>query len=262
MDPRLNTDPLSEYSERCESAWNDLFNTAKSQEEVQFAFALCPEFRGMQDPGWSTAEEASRTIEDYLNLLGTLEPAPVKVRIALSLYSHLSEASGLYEVPKNMMRIASGGDYNLWPFQHLVAQHAVTGARIAPNANKIMKDILGHADDLGLEKLKALVLETFDPELRNGYAHADYIVWTDGIRLRKRNGGHPSIVTFDEFDIKLNKAIVFFQSLRESIRQAMRSYSPAKRVIGRLNNDDPAMPTIIGFDEATGSFSIRSGLGL
>ena len=163
---------------------------------------------------------------------------------------------------KNMMRIASGGDYNLWPFQHLVAQHAVTGARIAPNANKIMKDILGHADDLGLEKLKALVLETFDPELRNGYAHADYIVWTDGIRLRKRNGGHPSIVTFDEFEIKLNKAIVFFQSLRESIGQAMRSYSPAKRVIGRLNNDDPAMPTIIGFDEATGSFSIRSGLGL
>ena len=258
----MSNDPLEEFSERCESAWNDLFGAAKAQEEVQFALALCPEFRGMQDPGWSTAEEASQTLEEYLSLLEALEPKPIKARIALSLYSHLSEASGLYEVPKNMMRIASGDDYNLWPFQHLVAQHKVTGAKIAPNANKIMKDILGHADDLGLESLKELILETFDPELRNGYAHADYIIWTDGIRLRKRNGGYPSIVPFDEFDSKLNKAIMFFQSLQESLRWAMKSYSPAKRVTGRMNNDDPPMPTIISFDEETRSFSIRSGLGL
>ena len=216
----------------------------------------------MQDPGWSTAEEASRTLEEYLSLLEALEAKPIKARIALSLYSHLSEASGLYEVPKNMMRIASRDDYNLWPFQHLVAQHKITGAKIAPNANKIMKDILGHADDLGLESLKELILETFDPELRNGYAHADYIIWSDGIRLRKRNGGYPSIVPFDEFDSKLNKAIMFFQSLQESLRRAMKSYSPAKRVTGRMNNDDPPMPTIISSDEETGSFSIRSGLGL
>ena len=188
----MSNDPLEEFSERCKSAWNDLFGAAKAQEEVQFALALCPEFRGMQDPGWSTAEEASRTLEEYLSLLEALEAKPIKARIALSLYSHLSEASGLYEVPKNMMRIASRDDYNLWPFQHLVAQHKITGAKIAPNANKIMKDILGHADDLGLESLKELILETFDPELRNGYAHADYIIWSDGIRLRKRNGGYPS----------------------------------------------------------------------
>jgi hypothetical protein len=42
--------------------------------------------------------------------------------------------------PKNMLRIASGEDYNLWPFEHLVEHHRASGAVIAPNANKVMKD--------------------------------------------------------------------------------------------------------------------------
>jgi hypothetical protein len=141
--------------------------------------ALNPEFRGMQDAGWSTAEDASRALDQYLELLEKLASSPIKIR-PLSLYSHLSEASGFYEVPKNMMRIASGEDYNLWPFQRLVAQHAASGAIIAPNANKVMKDLLRHAQELGLQGLKAVIIETFDPDLRNGYAHADYIIWDDG----------------------------------------------------------------------------------
>ena len=161
-----------------------------------------------------------------------------------------------------MMRIASGDDYNLWPFQHLVAKHAASGSNIAPNANKVMKDLLGHADELGLEKLKALILETFDADLRNGYAHADYIILNDGIRLRKRNGGVPSVVSFDDFTSKLNKAIAFFQTLQDSTAQAVRSYSTPKRIMGRMNKSDTIMPAIISYDEATGSFSIRSGLGL
>ena len=253
---------LAAFIERCNSSWNELFDAAKSKDELQFALALNPEFRGMQDSGWSTTEESWRALGEYLALLENLENTPLKVRIALSLYSHPSEASGLYEVPKNMMRIASGEDYNLWPFQHLVGRHKLAGAAISPNANKVMKDLLGHADELELENVMALILDTFDFALRNGYAHADYIIWNDGIRLRKRNGGHPSIVPFEEFESKLNKSIEFFQTLKASIGQAMRSYSPPKRIDGRLNKDEPIMPAIIGFDETTGSFSIRTGLGL
>lgn len=133
---------------------------------------------------------------------------------------------------------------------------------IAPNANKVMKDLLGHADELGLQKLKAVILETFDADLRNGYAHADYIIWNDGIRLRKRNGGHPSVVSFDDFTFKLNKAIAFFQTLQGCMEQVVRSYSTPKRIMGRMNKNDPIMPAIISFDEKTGSFSIKSGRGL
>ena len=252
----------AEYLDRCQSSWNELFNAAKEREELQFAFALYPEFRGMQSPGWSTAEEASRALKQYLDLLNSLESTPIRARIALSLYSHLSEASGLYEVPKNMMRIASGEDYNLWPFQHLTAHHQAAGAAISPNANRVMKDLLGHAHELQLEKLKSLIVETFDPDLRNAYAHADYIIWNDGIRLRKRNGGLPSVVPYEKFDMKLTQAITFFQTLQYAIDEAISTYSPPIRIIGRLNKDDPAMPAIIAYDESTGSFSIRTGQGL
>jgi hypothetical protein len=257
------TDPeLEAYTNRCHAAWGELFTAAKAQEELQFAMALNPEVRGEQSAGWSTAEESSRALDQYLELLKKLDPSPIKVRLALSLYSHLSEASGFYEVPKNMMRIASGGDYNFWPFQHLVAKHNASGARIAPNANKIMKDLLGHSHELGLENIKNVIIETFDPDLRNGYAHADYVIWNDGIRLRKRNGGSPYVVSFDDFTFKLNKSITFFLTLQNYIMKCIKSYAIPKRLIGRMNKTDPALPSIIHYDEETGAFSIQTGLGL
>ena len=33
------------------------------------------------------------------------------------------------------------------------------------------------------------IRDAFDPDVRNAVAHADYIVWVTGLRLRKRNGG-------------------------------------------------------------------------
>jgi hypothetical protein len=113
-----------------------------------------------------------------------------------------------------------------------------------------------------LKNFQKVILQAFDPDLRNGYAHADYVVWDDGIRLRRRNGGWPKVVSFDEFTGKLNKAITFFQTLREMIGKTMREYSPQKRIVGRMNSSDPNMPAIISYDPGTGAFSIQTGLGL
>lgn len=253
---------FEEFCLKTEAAFTELFKMAQSKAEVQFALALSPEMRGMQDPGWNTAIETFGAVDEFMELLNSMEQSRMKVRIALSLYSHISEASGFYEVPKNMMRIASGEDYNLWPFSHLVPKRTQRGKVIAPNANKIMKDLIGHADELGLDGFKECLLEAFDPDLRNGYAHADYIVWDDGIRLRNRNGGSPRLVKYEEFAEKLNFAIVFFQILKDVIAKFVKSYDPEKRVIGAMNNQDPKLPTIISYNSETGRFSITSGLGL
>lgn len=250
---------LQDYNDRVLAAFDQLFEAAKAREEVQFAMALNPEFRGMQDAGWSTAAESMSAIDEYLELINGLSAGPMKIRIALSLYSHLSEASGFYEVPKNMLRIASGDDYNLWPFQHLVDRHRASGEIIAPNANKVMKDLLGHAAELKLDKLQPIILEAFDPEIRNGYAHADYIIWNEEIRLRKRNGGQPRVVSLEEFVTKTNKAVRFFQCLQETIRKYVLSYSQPKKVNGRMNKNDPEMPAVISFDATSGVFSIKVG---
>jgi hypothetical protein len=255
-------DDFAAFATRCSEAMSALFAMARTREEVQFAWALNPEMRGMQDAGWNTAEESWVALDEYVNLIRRLPNDRMRVRVCLSLYSHLSEASGFYEVPKNMLRIASGQNYHLWPFSGLVRKHAETGAIIVPNANKVMKDLVGHAEELDQRVFKEVLLEAFDPDIRNGYAHADYVIWNDGIRLAKRNGGRPSIVPLDEFISKLNKAICFFQVLRDQIVAAKRSYSVPKRIVGRSNNEGAALPTIISYDENSGRFSIKSGMGL
>ena len=75
-----------------------------------------------------------------------------------------------------MLRVVGGQPYNLWPFQDLVETHRKTGAVIAPNANKVLRDPAGHAATLGLSELAEVFRDAFDPDIRNAYAHADYII--------------------------------------------------------------------------------------
>jgi hypothetical protein len=251
---------LDNFEARCSEAWRYLFETAKNHNEVYFAISLVPEFRGMQDVGWNTAEEAKKAFEQYIELIGQMPASPIKMRVCLSFYSNLSEAAGFYEMPKNMLRVSGGESYTLWPFNHLVKLHGERGEVIAPNANKIMKDLLGHAQTLGFNDLCAIITEAFDPDIRNGYAHADYIIWNNDIRLRKRNGGDSRLVPQKEFVLRLNKAIVFFQSLWKQADESIRSYVTPKRLIGRLNDREPEGPIIISCDLERGALIIKGGL--
>lgn len=252
---------LEKFFEKSKEAFSRLFELAKSREEVQYAMALGPEMRGSQVAGWNTAHEASRTLEDYLKLL-EIAPADtsIRVRVGLSLYCHLSEASGFYEVPKNMMRVASGEDYNLSPFQGLSEHRKATGELIAPNATKIMKDLLGHASELQLNDFCDVIMDVFDFDLRNGYAHADYVIWDDGIRLPRRNGGQPKTVPFDVFSLRVNKAIAFFVSLQDAVAAAMQAYVTPQRTQGRMNSSSPVMPAIISYTDE--GFQIKMGFGI
>jgi len=257
------TDDLDQYAGRCEAVFRSMFQRARQNEHLQFAMALSPEFRGEQVEGWSTAADALSALDQFKELVEELPGSrPVKVRVALALYVHMSEASGLYECLKNMMRIASGEDYSWLPFNDLVERRRARGAIIAPNSGRVMRDLLAHADELGLKEFKSVVEEAFDAELRNAVAHADYIVWPDGIRLRKRHGGHPRIVGFQEFAEKLNKALNFFDVLARYIERTRATYSTPVLIEGRLNSRDKVMPAIISYDEKFGSFGFQQGFGM
>ena len=62
---------------------------------------------------------------------------------------------------------------------------------IAPNANKVLGDLGGHSQELGFVEMAEVFRDVFDGDIRNGYAHADYVIWEDGSRSPKRNGGQP-----------------------------------------------------------------------
>lgn len=254
-------DKNQEFYDKCRNAFKKLFETTKEKNEINFVMALNPEFRGCQDAGWNTAEEANIAFDQYLEFINSGEMTPIKARVALGFYSLISEASGFYEIPKNMLRVCEGKDYVLWPFQDIVQKDKDTGKPIAPNANKIMKNLAEHAYGLGFTDLSEVFRDAFDSDLRNGYAHVDYILWNDGIRLRKRNGGTPRIVTWNEFNELLEKGINFYTILRETIIEAVHSYNPPKVFKGRARSNEPELNWKIAFDPVTKSFSISCSVG-
>jgi hypothetical protein len=141
-------DPNRAYYDKTISALTDLFDKAKAANELHFVMALMAEFRGMQDGGWNTAEEAIRAFDQLYAHIDTIaKEDPVRVRVIMGLYLHVAEGSGFYEIPKKLMLTIEGKGNNIWPFQDLVEKHIQTGTIIDPNANRIMKNMMGHAQE-------------------------------------------------------------------------------------------------------------------
>jgi len=255
--PRLK-DENEAFSEKAETAFRELFELAKAKNELHFAMGLMPEFRGMADPGWSTAQETQFAFREYLKFLENLEPSRMKARIALGFYCHLAEASGLYEVPKNMLRISEGKSHVLWPFKDLVQEHVQTGNLMAPNANKVLRDLTGHAKTLGLDNLAEIFRDAFEPDIRNGYAHADFVIWDDGLRLPKRNGGNARSIPWADFQSLFERGISFFNIIQEVVGEFVRSYNPPKTIKARLQ-DEPEDDWTIYFDPIKGNFGLTTG---
>jgi hypothetical protein len=92
----------------------------------------------------------------------------------------------------------------MWPFQELVERHRPRGEIIAPNANRIIKDLIGHASELGLTELAEVFRDAFDPDVRNAVAHADYIIWPDGLRLRR---GWPREIPWEDFTALVDRGL-------------------------------------------------------
>lgn len=250
-------DDTCAFIDKAEAAFRELFEAAKQKNELDFVMSLCPEFRGEQGPGWCTWEETNRAFDEYLKFLNEGPMSLIKMRIALSFYSHLSEASGFYECPKNLLRVAGGDRHRLWPFLELNRKHHDAGTVIAPNSNKIFRDLIGHAKELGLLQLVEVFRDAFDPDIRNGYAHADYILWTDGLRLRRQAGGHPRIILWHDFDQALLRAINFYSIQRQLMMEYLATYREPRIVHGSMGGG-PSFAWRIEIDHSTNALRITS----
>ncbi len=247
------------FYQKAEAALECLYERAKNANEIHFALALMPEFKGCQDAGWSTAEDAVHAYEEYLELIKKLpDRTPIKIRVMLAFYNHVSEGSGFYEIPKKLLLTIEGKGNNIYPFQTLVNKHRKTGLMIAPNANKIMADMIGHATELGLNNLAEVIHEAFNPDVRNAVAHADYIIWHDGLRLRRRNGGQPQLIPWAELELILERGINFFGFIRDMTNNYIQSYNPPKEVIGRLHESEPEFKYVIEYNSDNCDFSVRT----
>jgi hypothetical protein len=245
------------YVRALNTQFSYLFTYARTINEIDTAAALSGEFRGAQDAGWSTVQTAYEVFGE-LKALGN-KGAPLtkpELRQVLCLYAQLAEAGGVYEGLLNTMRVAQLKAYNLWPFQDLVRVRREPRAVIGPNANAMFRHLAEIATAIGMTGLARLLEIAFRDDIRNGMAHADYILGPDGLRLRRRNGGQPVVVSFQKMQDGLQIALFFFELLQSFQHVTAETFRPARTIIGRFS-ENPPMPWTIELTE-DGRFSISS----
>lgn len=224
-----------DFFEKTEQAFKELFDAAKKRSELHFALALSPEVRGYKSKPSSTTMDLFKAFDKYIKFINEGERDDFKVRTGLSLYCQLAEASGFYEVPKKMLIVVDTAEQAPGsPFAHLATQHRVSGNLIAPNTNKIFKDLAGHAQNSGFVALAEVFRDAFNHDLRNAYAHGDYIIKESGLWLSEKTGGQKKLISFPHFYQTMNRGIGFFEILRNAVRENVESYIRPRAVIGRL----------------------------
>lgn len=244
------------YLEALNIHLSQLFAFARQMNELDFAASLSGEFRGAQDAGWTTTITANEVFGEILPLLELTRPlSKAEFRVVLMLYCQLAEAGGVYETLKNMMGVITLKPYLLWPFKDLVKVRPTSRRVIGPNANVTFRDLATAARDIGLARLSELFELAFRDDIRNGISHADYIIWIDGLRLRKRNGGYADRITFEEVANTVLRGLHFFEVLRQHSDISVRSFHPPKTIVGRFSANPP-MPWTVSFDPDKGTFGI------
>lgn len=83
-------DPNQAFYDKAKRALEGLFEKAKAKNELHFVMAMMPEFRGMQDGGWNTGEEAVHAYDQFTEHIKSL-PKDSLVRVknhARVLFDH------------------------------------------------------------------------------------------------------------------------------------------------------------------------------
>lgn len=244
------------FLEKAEESFKKLFDDAKKKDELHFAFSLSPEFRPYRV---NTATDAQRAVDDYLDFLKKNEKSPLRARIALALYSHISEASGLWEVLKNLLNVIDGGKYNMMPFLDIVKKYGSDEGAVPPNVNKVMRSLINYSESLGYKELAEVFKEAFDYDLRNGYAHADYALLNEGVCVGPRYNKE-RIICWKEFNDLLNRAVDFYTVFRSVLSDNLHYYSEPKIVTGFLNDKEPESTWKIHYKKGEG-LTITGGIG-
>ena len=254
----MNNKDNKEFLLKAEQAFKALFKKAKETDELHFAFSLSPEFRPYKI---NTALDAQNAFKDYYDFLHNNDKSPIHVRIALAFYCHIAEASGFWEIPKNLLCIIEGNKYNLIPFGDLVKKYGDKEGSILPSANKVMRSLMKYSQKMGFHDLAEVFKDAFDPDIRNGYAHADYALLNEGVCVGSRYGKE-RIINWDEFNLLLHKAVNFYMVFIGVLQENLSYYDPPKVIKGVLSDreGEPEGTWEISY-KADGTFVIKGGAG-
>ena len=231
-----------------------LFERAKSTDEFEYVSTLM-RMRGIESAGWDTLEETNVLFSDLTGLMESPIREDTRIRLALLLYSHLTEVEAIYLILINMIQVIDGKRYSFDPFGHLYRpRNRARISQIPPSA----KSVINHLKTVALEKheqdVEALLNRFFNDSIRNAFFHSDYTLY--GNEFRSRNGhfdlgdgtNGPSVPIGRLYD-QINDGMIFYQAFMEVFVDALRSYTTDVRTTGRIHGGDERIPLTIHADE-------------
>jgi len=246
------------FLRRAELSFRELFAAAKHADELNFAASLSPEFRPYRQ---NSAVDAQYAFSDYASFLSRDVESDLRPRVALAFYSHLAEASGFWEVVKNLIGVTQGAKFNFMPFSQFTAKYGSSEASPIPNANKLMRSLVRSSTEAGFPSLASSFSEAFDADLRNAFAHADYCLAKEGVFVLSRYG-QERLVGWPELNVLLDKAMTFYLVLNDVRVEHCQTYAEPKLVTGTLNPTDPPTEWRIEFKAPRGAMILFNGRGM
>jgi hypothetical protein len=234
------------FAKQAEIALRRLFSDAKVADELNFAASLSPEFRPYK---LNSAVEAQYAFSEYSEFLAKSEGESIRPRVALAFYAHLAEASGFWEVVKNLLCVLDGRKFNFMPFSGFTKKYGAAAGSPVPNANKLMRSLISASGIAGRTDLELVFARAFDSDLRNAYAHADYVLRPEGVIVLPRYD-HERLISWNELNELLERAVVLYLTLNDIRVEHCNDYLPGREVLGKLNRSSADEPWTVEYSSS------------
>lgn len=259
----MGIDDINLNAEEVGARLRGLFQTAKAEEEFEFACTLM-RVRGMEDLGWDPFVESQQLVTDLMTLIGQPLVADTKVRLGLLLYSHLTEVGSIYEVLANLTRVIAGERYAIDPFFDHYPRNRKGEPQFLSTPGKVraLKEML---NAVGHPAVGEVFDWFFNASVRNAFAHADYTLHEGSFRARSERfelGGieSPELPLTVLADL-LNRALAFFGEFMREHDEQRGCYRTNKVVAGRIIEGSEPVPVELLADPARGLYGFRAPPG-
>lgn len=227
----------SDFRRLLESEMRALFQRAKGSDELSFLFAILGINSGEEDIGWQPINETHSLLNDLVGLINGPLYDDAKIRIALLLYCHLTEANYLYHCIYNLLLTIEGRPPKVFSFLDKYRNG------IPPSVSAKLSELRSKAKQNGFVGIDEIFNEIIRSDIRNAFFHSDYILFDNELRLKHRGSELARVPYADVFAL-LEKAVDFFNGFMGLLMEARRSFPKGHRIINRKTPDGRNLSSI------------------
>lgn len=219
---------IETYSELVKETLDELFHKAREEDELSFLFAILGINSGVQDTGWEPISETQNVIHDIIGLINSPLQQHSKTRLALFLYSHITEANFLYHCLFNMLLTVEGEPPRAFNFLNSYRNG------IPPPVKVKINEINRKSQELECIGITTVLDEIFNAKIRNAFFHSDYILYNNELRLKHR-GNQIEIIPIDDVFVLLEKTLSYYNTFFDTLMEARKSFPLGYVIEGRTN---------------------------